>query len=211
VLLQPDVDVYAVGPHVDEVHIRQITLRERALLSPPLLGKLRHHRTRQSLRRTEELTERRHEITRGQAVQVQQRQHLGDLRGLPRPRRQDRRGEALPLAGVGIGALVVDPRHRHLDRPGGGEHLARLVVAVAHHQPTTTPVALAGEPGDIGVHLGLQCLGQHPPGTLPHELIDQRRTSRRTLIVGVAAGHYGEHGRAFPTDAPTSALLENLS
>jgi hypothetical protein len=29
------------------------------------------------------------------------------------------------------------------------------------------------ERGDIGVHLGPQRLGQHPPGTLPHDLVDQ--------------------------------------
>lgn len=85
------------------------------------------------------------------------------------------------------------------------------MVAVAHHQPAATLIALTGELGNIGVDLGLQRLGQHPPGTLTHELVDQRRTSRRTLIRVAAAGHYGEHGRAFPTDAPTSALLENLS
>ena len=39
----------------------------------------------------EELPERGHEVPGRQAVQVQQRQHLADLRGLARPRRQDRR------------------------------------------------------------------------------------------------------------------------
>ena len=43
------------------------------------------------------------------AMQVQQRQHLGDLRGLRRPRWQDRRGEPSLVAGVRVGALVVDP------------------------------------------------------------------------------------------------------
>jgi len=47
--------------------------------------------------------------------------------------------------------------------------------AIAHHQPPTGLVALAGELGDIGVDLGLQRFGQHPPGTLADNLIDQRR------------------------------------
>jgi hypothetical protein len=72
-------------------------------------------------------------------------------------------------------------------------------------------VALGGEPGDIGVHLGLQCLGRHPPGTLPDDLVDHRRTGRGAIITLGGLGGYGEHGRAFPADAPTSVLLENPS
>ena len=33
----------------------------------------------------------------------------------------------------------------------------------------------AANAGDVGVDLGLQRLGQHPPGALPHDLVDQRR------------------------------------
>jgi hypothetical protein len=108
-------------------------------------------------------------------MQVQQRQHLGDLGCLPAPRRQDRRGEPLALPGVRIGALVVDPRYRHLDRAGAGQHLPRLVIAVADHQPAAVLVPLGGVRRDIGIDLGLQRLGQHPPGAFPHDLIDQRR------------------------------------
>jgi hypothetical protein len=46
------------------------------------------------------------------------------------------------------------------------------VIAITDHQATAVPAALGGELGDIGVHLGLQRLGQHPPGTLPHNLIN---------------------------------------
>ena len=43
-------------------------------------------------------------------MQVQQRQHLGHLRGLACPRRQDRRGKPLPLTRIGVDPFVVDPR-----------------------------------------------------------------------------------------------------
>jgi hypothetical protein len=36
-------------------------------------------------------------------------------------------------------------------------------------------VALAGELGDIGIDFGLQGFGEHPPGTLPDDLVDQTR------------------------------------
>jgi hypothetical protein len=57
------------------IHSRQIALTKRTLLGFPLLGQLRDHR-------------------RGQAA------HLGDVRGLARPRRQGRRGEPPAFAGV---------------------------------------------------------------------------------------------------------------
>jgi len=47
----------------------------------------------------------------------------------------------------------------HSARPGGGRSL----------------IPLGNVCRDIGVHLGLQRLGQHPPGAFPHDLIDQRR------------------------------------
>jgi hypothetical protein len=49
------------------------------------------------------------------------------------------------------------------------------VVTIAGHQAAAIFAALGGEPGDIGIHLRLQCLGQHPPRCLADNLIDQRR------------------------------------
>jgi len=64
-------------------------------------------------------------------------------------------------------------------------------------------VALAGELGEVGVDLGLQRLGQHPPGALADDLIDQRRrpVTRRGSVVIAAVGlvrDYGEHGSYLP-------------
>ena len=71
--------------------------------------------------------------------------------------------------------LVVDPRHGHLDRARAGHHLPALVVAIAHHQAAVILVPLSRERRDIGIHPGGQRPGQHPPGTLSHNLINQRR------------------------------------
>jgi len=79
------------------------------------------------------------------------------------------------------------------------------VGAVAHHQPPTVLVALGDEPGDVGVDLGLQRLGQHPAGTITDDLIDQRTTAGIGAVTAgvIGAGgsrNYGEHrGRTFPT------------
>jgi hypothetical protein len=48
------------------------------------------------------------------------------------------------------------------------------VIAVPHHEPAPVLVPLGGERGDIGIDLGAQRLGQHPPSALPHDLIDHR-------------------------------------
>ena len=74
-------------------------------------------------------------------------------------------------------------------------------VAVAHHQPAPALVPLASQLGQVGVDLGLQRGGQHPPRTLPHDVVHQREP----LAARSVLGDYSQHGRAFPTDAPTSA------
>jgi hypothetical protein len=71
------------------------------------------------------------------------------------------------------------------------------VVAVADHQTPVVLVALVGELGDVGIDPGLQRLSRHPPGALPHDLIDQRRIggrspSRNIIAVG-RVRNYGEH------------------
>jgi hypothetical protein len=72
------------------------------------------------------------------------------------------------------------------------------VVAVAHDQPVAVLVALVGELGDVGVHLGPQRLGQHPPRALPDDLVDQRpRRAARVVGRGLVM-NYLEHGRTFP-------------
>jgi hypothetical protein len=146
-LFQADAQVHAVGPDVDVVGARQVAILEGGVISLPLRGQPRHRRRGQAGRGAEELLERGHEVAGGQTMQVKQRQHLADLRGLAAPRRQDRRGEPPTLATPLVNALVVDARRLDLDRPGGSGDLPRLVKAVAHHQATARRVALISQRG----------------------------------------------------------------
>jgi hypothetical protein len=152
--------------------------------------------------RAEELPQRRREIPGREAVQVQQRQHLGDLRGASAPRRQDRRGEPPALAGLRVDAAVVHARRDDPDRPCRGQHLAGLMAAVAHHQPPARLVALIGELGDVVLDLGLQRCGQHPPRTITDDLVDHRGAARprvaRLIAVLFGARNYGEHRSYLP-------------
>ena len=144
-LLEADLEVDAVDPQVDVVGARQIALPEGLGLVLPLRGQPGDRRRRQPRTRAEELLQRRTEVAGGQPVQVQQRQHLGHLRGLACPRRQDRRGKPLPFIGIGVDALVVDPRGGHRHRTRRGQHLALVVIAIADHQPSPVLIDLIGE------------------------------------------------------------------
>lgn len=190
----------AVGPHVHEVDLREVTVHEGGVVGLPLLGEPGDRGRREPGRVAEELLQRGHEVAGGQAVQVEQ-QHLTDLRGLAAPRREDRQAEPLALARCLVDALVVHPRRLHLHHAGRRGHFARLVVAISHDQAVALLVSLTSQLGYVSVDFSLQRGGQHPPRTLADDLVDQRRA-----VGGGAVGvHYAEHGRAFPTRAATRA------
>ena len=210
VLLQTDLDVDPVDPHVDVVRAGQGPVGERGGLLTPLRGQPGDRARGQARRRAAELLQRRHEVTAGQAMQVQQRQHLVDLRGLTAPRRQDRRSKPATLTRGLIHPLVVNPRRDHLDRPRGREHLPRLRVSVAHHQPATVLVDLASMRLDIRRDLGAQGRREHRPRTLPNNLVDHRTVRRPVDSTRILLADYREHRRTFPTRASTPALDQNM-
>jgi len=74
--------------------------------------------------------------------------------------------------------------------------------AVAYHQPSTLFLALVAELREIGLHLGLQCLGQHAAGPLTHDLVDQRQRvgpTRWTGTIGSSgSSNCGEYGSYLP-------------
>jgi hypothetical protein len=78
------------------------------------------------------------------------------------------------------------------------------VVAVADHQPPAVLVPLVGQLGDVGVDFGLQRGGEHPSGALADDLVDQGAVWRGAVVVD-----YAEHGRAFPTGAANTGLLDD--
>ena len=67
----------------------------------------------------------------------------------------------------------------HQDTARGRDDRARLVVPITHHQAPTIGIYLAGVRIDVRVDLSRQCRGQHPPGTLTHDLIEQRPRHHR--------------------------------
>ena len=79
-----------------------------------------------------------------------ERQHLARLRALATPRRGDRGLELRLLAGLGLGAAVLDTRGADLGRPGDGVDPARPGVPVAGHEAVAVLVELAGEAGHVG-------------------------------------------------------------
>jgi hypothetical protein len=125
------------------------------------------------------------------------------LRRLPCPGGQDRRRKPASLPGGLVDALVVDPRRPHRDRAGRGGHLPLGVVAVANHQPLPVHIDLAGMDLDVGGHLG------SPSRTIASnsdELTAEPLTASRpapswtTLTMGVPSR----------TDAPNAGPDQNL-
>ena len=201
----------AVGPQVDVVHARTGPVRERARSSCQVSVSLVIVAADRPAAEPRNCPNAGTKSPDDSPCRYSSGSTSLDLRGLARPRRQDRRREPLPLTGFRVDALVVDPRRVHLDRARAGGHLPRLVVAVAHHQPAAVLVALVGEPGDVGVDLGLQRLGQHPPGTLAHE--SHRSTTTPDGAAAAEPSRSAESettvsmGRTFPTSVAAPVLL----
>lgn len=103
------------------------------------------------------------------------------------------------LNGFRIDPLVVHPRRPHRHRACRGEDFPLGVVAVTHHQAMTVLIELVSELGDIGRDLGLQSSGEHLPGTIADDLIEQRPGRTALIVGGGCVLNYREHGRTFPT------------
>jgi hypothetical protein len=70
---------------------------------------------------------------------------------------------------------------------------------VADHQPPTGPVDLVGVGLDVRGNLGLQRHREQLPGTITHDLVEQRPAVPGALLVRLGLlVDYLEHGRTFP-------------
>ena len=192
-----------VRPDVDVIAVRERSLHEGAVLGLPGRREPSDDRRRQPRCRSEEPFESRSEVPGRQAVQVEQGQHLGDLRGLAAPRRDDRGLELRPLVGLGVDPTILHARRADPDRSrDGGDH-PRPGVAVARDEPVPRLVTFAGQLRDVGVDLGLQGRGEHPLCSLAEDLVQHRPAVRD----GGLFVHYAQHRRSFLADVPPSALV----
>lgn len=79
------------------------------------------------------------------------------------------------------------------------------MVAVADHETSVMLVGLGRQLGYVLVDFRFQRGGRHPPGALPHDLVDHGAGRG-----GAVVGDYAEHGHPFPTHAATRAHSETL-
>ena len=75
-------------------------------------------------------------------------------------------------------------------------------MTVADHQPLAVLVDLVDQPRHVGVHLGLQRRGQHPPGALSDQFIQ----TRTQLRAGPLVSYYSQHRRSFLAGAATPTV-----
>ena len=195
--------MHAVGPHVHVVAVRQVTLGEGPLLGLPLRGQPGDHRRRQPRGRAEEPGQRRREVARATC-------RAGTSTATPRPP-SGSCGTTAARSSCGTGTAPRSSSTRLSFTRGAVTSIrpGAVVIVRGSARPLRTTsrwpslVTLAGQPGDVGVHLGLQSGGQHPPGTIEDDLIERRTHLRAGLLIG----HYSQHRRSFLAGVPTPAVL----
>jgi hypothetical protein len=105
-----DAEMQPIGPAVDVVRAGQAAVAPAPVLLLPGPGQPGDRRGGQACGGPQVVLQRRDQVLGRQPMQVQQRQHLGDLRALAAPRREDRTAEPCPLAGGFIDPAVIHPR-----------------------------------------------------------------------------------------------------
>jgi hypothetical protein len=117
VLLQPDAEVDPIGPDVDVVAVGEVALLERLVVRLPSSSEA-GDRGRREARcfLAEQRSQALLEVSRREATQVEDREHLGDLGRAAHVGRQDLAAEAVADATFGLSAVVY-PRSPHFDRP----------------------------------------------------------------------------------------------
>jgi site-specific DNA recombinase len=198
VLLQADVEMHAVGPDVDVPLALERSLAPGVVFALP--GRLepgdRGRREARGLR-PEQGREGLGEVAGADALEVEPGDQLVEAPGPLQIRRQDRRGEVLPLAGR---PAVVDPGLLDLGVAEAGLDRSLGRGAVADDQATPGPVPHVGMPIDPIGDLGLDGLGQELAGSAPKEfgqdvLAPGRwpgdREGCRLIHGGVLLGHFG--------------------
>ena len=177
VLAEADTDVHAVDEQVGIPVESQLPGPERGVLGLPLLGQPLD-RTRRQPRGVlaQQIPQRRPEVPGREPVQVQDRQHLGDLRRPSGVRRQDPRAEPLALPTLIIDALVVHPRRVDRDRTRAHRHPPLSRAAVADDQPLAVLIDLVHKRSDVLINLGLERRADHPTRALTSKIIERDPT-----------------------------------
>ena len=166
----------AVDEQVGVAVKAQAALPKRGVVGLPLLGQPADRAGRQPRRvLAEQIPQRRREVAGRQAAQVQDRQHVADLRRAARVGRQDPRAELPTLTGLLVDALVVDARRLQTHRPGPDRQATLAGVPVTHDETVTVLIDLADERRDVLLDLDLQRRGDHPASALPGELVERDR------------------------------------
>jgi hypothetical protein len=154
VLAEADLDVDPVHEQVRVAAEAEQPPAEPLVVLLPLLAQPADRRRREPGGiLAEQPFQRWTEVAGRQAAQIQDRDHLADLRRPPGVRRQDLRAELLSLALL-IDASVVDPGGADRDRPRPDRHLPLSRAAVADDPPVPVLVALVAQPLDVLVGLG---------------------------------------------------------
>src|SRR3954452_2922265 len=169
IVLEPGLQVDAVGPEIDVALDRQIPLQPARVLVRPDVPEPCDGRGREPTSiLAEQGCQRLLEPACGDALEVEDRdQHLEALRAA-RVRRQDRGAEGNAL--LARADAVTNARSAHRDRADAGHDLALGQVTVAHQPLTSIVGELVGVALEKPGHLRCDSLGQKRAGTAAQHL-----------------------------------------
>src|SRR2546422_86079 len=173
VLFQPDAEVHAVRPEIDVVAVRQVPAAEGFVLRGPRLRQPEDRARRQAGRvRPEQGRQRLAEVTRRQAVQIEQRQDTLHPRRPPDVRRQDRAREL--LAPAVDHAPIVHAGRGYGQRAHSRRHRARARRPVAYNECVPHGVSLVPKARHIVLDFDLQRGGDHALRPGARQVIERR-------------------------------------
>ena len=113
------------------------------------------------------------------------------------------RPEPHPLPGHLVDPAVVHPWGPDLDRARSGDQRPGIGVPVADHQTVALFVPLVGQADQVGVDLGLEGSGQHPPGPFGDQFVQGGLQLRARGLLNM----YSQHWRSFLAGVPPPAFL----
>ena len=129
------------------------------------------------------------EITRREATQIQDRQHVAHLGRPTRILGQNIRAEPVPLP------TVIDPRGPNPQRTSSGHQRPLPSSAVAYHQPIPSLIDQLLTGLDVSGDLRFEAGHQHPPRPLRHQIVEH---SAQIVAVGDISDYLQHEAYSFP-------------
>ena len=193
-LFEADVEVDAVGEHVDVVDVFEGPMGELVALALPVASSSRVITEAESPaaepKNSSSAGTKSPELIPCRYISGSTSATLGDLRA--HGGRIELRKRIVPPVSSSTRRSSTRGARTSM-RSGPGHQRAWLGVSVAHDQAMAVLVDLMDQARDVALDLGLEGGGQHPPRPFGHQLVEPARQLRARGLVNM----YSQHRRSF--------------